>query len=235
MVKPLNQTYMNAIERAMVPYARVLFPPGLGKYIEMQTNGDYNKFGTCPELKLAMYHLGQLKPMAALDIGCGVGRVSVFLFRYFGWDKTLFYLLDGDSGDEQFGGCYDELNDGYYNSLAGTERFCRQNGLTNFRTLNAEHREWETIPDGALDIAYSIKAIGWQWPITEYLDRIYPKMAPGGTLIFEIRHKFYKTICPPNWSPRQIEAIDPAKYELLCVSYIPDEAILILRKPENQL
>ncbi len=214
---------------------KIVFPPSANKYVELQCNDNYGKFADCPELQPFMAFICNTRPANVLDIGCGLGRNSVYLFKELNWSTTTFHLLDGDSGEMQYGGCYEAVSKEHcYNSMAATKEFCTVNGITekHLRLLNVQDTQIP-IEENSIDIAYSIKAIGWHWPINKYLDWVYEFMQNGALLFFEIRHNFYppdnRQRVPRHWSQKQVEAVDSNKYKVLLCSYMPDNSFVIFR------
>ena len=74
----------------------VVFPEETEKYIGLQCNNNREEFSWLHEIK-EIGRFFRRTPRVALDVGSGIGRASVFFFKYFNWTKTLFILADGDS------------------------------------------------------------------------------------------------------------------------------------------
>jgi SAM-dependent methyltransferase len=166
----------------------ISFPESTLKYCELQCNSVYFDYSTCPEVTLIQDYLANIvPPKYCLDIGSGIGRVSVYLNNFFAWPKTKYWLLDGDSGDQQIAGMNYEPKRAFYNSRKATHEFCTANGLTNFEFINMD--EFEPIPTDRFDLCYSCKAIGFHWPLKDYLAILGYAAKAGAHLFFELRSK----------------------------------------------
>lgn len=174
----------------MLKNMNVLIPDECKKYMELQCNSVLDDYRNCPELDPILGFLEQLNPKRVLELGAGLGRVSVFIKNCFDWRSTEFYLLDGDSGEEQIAGIHWDTKPAFYNSLASTEEFCTHNNIKEEKLflLNAEKR-WAVDKKIKFDLCYSFKAIGFHWPINEYLDIIKDNLERKAYLLFEIRNE----------------------------------------------
>lgn len=174
----------------MLKNMNVIIPDDCKKYMELQCNSVLDDYRNCPELDPMIQFLEIVKPKKVLELGAGLGRVSVFLKNYFDWKSTEFYLLDGNSGEEQIAGIHWKTKPAFYNLLERTRTFCISNNIKEDKLflLNAE-RQWEVDKKIKFDLCYSFKAIGFHWPINEYLDIIKDNLERKAYLIFEIRNK----------------------------------------------
>ena len=199
----------------------VVFPEDTKKYVSLQCNGNVEDYTCLAEIGEIEKYLKRT-PRVALDVGSGIGRASVFFFKYFKWIKTLFILADGDSGNIQLCGRRTGGAD-FYNSLKATESFCRANGMEDFKTFNLEKSGWAKLPRKP-DLVYSFKALGFHWPINPFLEVVYPALSQKCRLIFELRAGNPQSF---EWTKRQIELIDRTKYEIAGLFLEAD------RKPGN--
>ena len=85
-------------------------------------------------------YLQEMNPNCVLDIGSGLGRVSVYLFKRYGWEDTRFVLADGDSGNVQLANLRTGKKD-FYNSMASTRIFCEANDMEDIELLNLEEQK----------------------------------------------------------------------------------------------
>ena len=191
----------------------VIFPEETKKYIELQSNNRLEEYSYLPEIDGIEKYLKDINPSVAVDVGSGIGRASVFFFKYFNWIDTLFILADGDSGDKQLSGIREGKTD-FYNSLEATEAFCRANGMSNFRTLNLEKSKWREL-DCKPDLIYSFKALGFHWPVNSFLEEIYPLLNDKCLLIFDLRAGDVNSL---DWTNQQIKRIDRGKYDIIELS-----------------
>jgi len=170
-----------------------------------------------PELEGIEKYLKDMNPRVALDVGSGIGRASVFFFKYYNWEDTLFILADGDSGERQLSGIRKGESD-FYNSLEATEIYCQVNGMSKFMTFNLEKFRWGELPYKP-DLVYSFKALGFHWPINSFLEKMYPILDEKCRLIFDLRAGSVKAL---DWANQQIKRTDWGKYDLTELSLRPD-------------
>lgn len=198
-------------------YVEITFPKETKKYIELQSNNRLEEYSYLPEIDGVEKYLKDMSPKVAVDVGSGIGRASVFFFKYFNWTDTLFILADGDSGEKQLSGIRTGEID-FYNSLKATESYCRANGMSNLRTFNLEKLGWEELGYNP-DLVYSFRALGFHWPINSFLEEIYSLLKNKCLLIFDLRAGNVKAL---DWTNQQIKRIDWGKYELTELSLRPD-------------
>jgi len=112
----------------------VIFPDDTKKYVELQSNNRLEEYSYLPEFEGVEEYLKDMNPKVALDVGSGIGRASVFFFKYFKWTDTLFILADGDSGNEQLSG----IRTGKQNPIARSTgcRILRHSILKNSHGMN---------------------------------------------------------------------------------------------------
>lgn len=207
----------------------IIFPENVKKYTDLQCNDALFKYTDFPELKNIEDRLKTLEPNNVLEIGAGIGRASVYLFKYFNWINTNFYLLDGNSGDKQINGVNYESKDSFYNSIDAAKEFCESNGLFKVWFLNAEKEDWKEV-NVKFDLCYSFLAIGFHWPVGLYLNAIYDLLVDNALLIFGIRpvaEKFDK------FMNSQIKDIGVDKYKIVEIKREKRgsrSSIMILRK-----
>jgi SAM-dependent methyltransferase len=120
-----------------------------------------------------------------LDIGCGIGGIDVFLHSHYRGEAKI-HLLDrsGISDNVYYG--FSEWG-AYYNSLDMTCRFLSQNGIST-EDVVAVDVERDPFPAAqSFDLVLSILSWGYHYPLTTYLDAVHGALAPGGTLIVDLR------------------------------------------------
>lgn len=202
----------------------IVFPDECKQYIELQCNGDRSLYTEFPEHVAVDRTLKQLKPRIALDIGCGIGRASVWMAKHYGWVDTEFWLYDGHGGDEQLDGVRSSDME-YYNSLEATEAYAKTNGLT-YRILDAD----KPLPqEEAVDLAYSYCAFGFHWPIGMALQAVGPILKPGCLCVFGVRG-----MEAMDWVDKQIVE-RPEGYGLRAISMAPTrtrQSVVVLEKME---
>jgi len=189
----------------------IIFPSSCEQFIRLQCNGDKSRYTEPSEAEIMNSYLKGLSPKCVLDLGCGIGRIGVYLFKRYEWKNIRFVLADGDSGKKQLHGIRTGRND-FYNSMNATREFCEANGMKNVELLDLEKQKWgdmQSIPD----LVISFLAFGFHWPIDYCLNSIYPYIAESSLLLFGMR---------PNadgisrkWHSTQMKAIDRTKYKVL--------------------
>ena len=195
----------------------VVFPEETKKYIELQSNDRLEEYSYLPEIEGIEKYLKDMNPRVALDVGSGIGRASVFFFKYFDWKDTMFILADGDSGEEQLSGIRTGKAD-FYNSLEATESYCQVNGMQNFKTFNLEKLRWDKLSHEP-NLVYSFKAVGFHWAFNPFLEESYSALGEKCRLIFDLRAGNPGSL---NWTREQIGKIDPNKYKVIALSLEAD-------------
>lgn len=160
----------------------ITFPPGTEKYVDLQCKGEV-LYTNMPETQALDGLLNGLNPKTAIELGCGIGRATVYLSKRYGFSDTKFVMFDGDSGEQTLCGADRSGNSDFYNSLDMTRKYCEANQVKNMEIINAEVTPLTEIPH-TFDLAYSFLAIGFHWSITMYLDQLHQKMPKGGVCIF---------------------------------------------------
>ena len=215
----------------------IIFPKSAQKYMGLQCNSVITDYTQCPELSSIENIIANLAPKNVLEIGAGLGRISVFINRKYQWGSTNFFLLDGNSGDTQIAGLHENVGKDFYNSLDATKEFCIKNGIDSSRLkiINAETKI--DLNDLQFDLCYSFKAMGFHWPINWHLNKLYAHILPESYLFFEIRdtrRESYPT--EKHWKRRmafvkkQLDEIDPAKYTIIKSETNRTFPILVLKR-----
>jgi hypothetical protein len=113
-------------------------------------------------------HAGPRIPRTCVDIGCGLGGISVVLAE--GWPTTEFIMLDRD-GNEGRKINYGE-DFGKYNQLELTSRFLTARGVEH-RTCNIDRQG----PPAQVDVAFSVLSWGFHYPVQTHIEWV-AKAAP---------------------------------------------------------
>lgn len=198
-------------------YVEITLPKEAQKYVRLQRNDEQEGFLYLAEIEGIEKYLKNLNPKVVLDVGSGIGQASVFFFKYFNWTDSLFVLADGDSGEKQLSGMRTGKAD-FYNSLRVTESFCKENGISNFRTFNLEKFGWKELGCKP-DLVYSFLALGFHWSINPFLEEIHSLLNDKCLLIFELRGR----IIAKDWINQQIKGIDCKKYQIKELFYEPEK------------
>ncbi len=165
----------------------IIFPKSAEKYANLQCNSQISDYKNCPELGQISNFLANLHPIRVLELGAGLGRGSVWLRNTFNWNSTQFYLLDGNSGEEQIAGINSAIGNNFYNSLSATEEFCLANGIDKEKLFLINAEETLSFDNIKFDLCFSIKSIGFHWPIASYLNLLERSFAPNCYCFFELR------------------------------------------------
>jgi hypothetical protein len=160
----------------------VVFPSNVLPFVAMQCNNDFHIYEDPPYIAVAEDFLRSLQPRNCLELGAGLGRMSHYFYKRYGWKDTRFYLLDGDSGDKQLGGIRHSQEDEFYNAFEATAAFCEANSLSNYALV----RDVQAVAE-PIDFIYSFASIGFHWHLNLYLDKLLPKLAADARLMFELR------------------------------------------------
>jgi SAM-dependent methyltransferase len=127
-------------------------------------------------------------PRVVLEVGCGLGRGSIFLNHLLRNDLALYILADR-TGYTENTGAFSPGRDEFYNDLVLTEDFCRLNGVRNLITFDTEAGDLSRLPRA--DLILSLCSFGMHVSIERYIDRLSAALASGGTMIFGTRHESY--------------------------------------------
>jgi len=121
-------------------------------------------------------------PRRILDLGCGLGRVAVFLNRMLD-DPAVEYVLADSTAPPTVKPTYRWETSEFYNDLAATAEFCAANGLANFRTFDVRRDDWSTLV-GWPDLIVSMLGIGFHASLDDELPRLHALAHAKTTLIF---------------------------------------------------
>ncbi len=126
-------------------------------------------------------------PSRVLELGCGLGRMSVYINQMIG-GRTHYILADSNGRPKGIKFGWDPPR-AFYNDLGATAEFCELNGLENFEIFDLAHRDIiELLP---VDMVMSFLAVGFHFPIEDYIDKLIQITKTGGTMIFGIRKGAY--------------------------------------------
>ena len=116
-------------------------------------------------------------PKFVLDIGCGLGRSSIYIKNKLSLDNTKFYLADftgydytkkDNRGNKVACGVHQTAKDIPYNDLNLTKELCELNNLTNFELVDLGG----SIPKlEKIDVIYSFQCVGYHFGIVETLKK----------------------------------------------------------------
>lgn len=123
-----------------------------------------------------------LAPRRLADIGCGYALFDLFAARDLGCDLLLIDLED--NGQRHFGF---QAEGAAYSNLATARRLLEANGVAAgaIRTLNP--RQEDPLQAGPVDLAVSLLACGFHFPITPYLGFFASAVATPGAVLLDLR------------------------------------------------
>lgn len=209
-----------------------VFPNGTLKYVELHCNNDFSLYTDPPEIDNVRKYFENKSPRNVLELGCGLGRSSVGFYNVFpSWEKTNFFLLDGDSGEKQIAFIRTNGYKDFYNDLKLTKEFCLWNGISKdqIRILNAEELDpFLSVEDIKFDFVYSFLAIGFHWPISLYLEKLLPYLYSNSILCFGIRS--FKFLKDQKFNDNQINNISNNFEILEVIKKGSQDSLLVLRK-----
>lgn len=124
----------------------------------------------------------------ALDIGCGIAGIDLFLYRHYQPNQSIqLYLLDKTSVDKRV--FYNYKSKGsFYNSLALAGEMLSANGVphANIHPLEATEDNRINI-EQPLNLVISLISWGFHYPVATYLNRVYDLLHENGRLIIDVR------------------------------------------------
>jgi SAM-dependent methyltransferase len=134
-------------------------------------------------------------PRRVLDLGCGLGRASVYLNACLPSEPIHFVLADtsAHTGDGPKAGW--NPGDDFYNDLAWTAEFVRDHGVTRFETFDILRDDWSRLRD--IDLVLSFLAVGFHFPVENVMPRLLAATTSDSTMIFGARAGRYS-----RWSFR---------------------------------
>lgn len=204
------------------------FPKITKKYAIIQCNSEETYLSNDGVVDKILLHCPT--PAMILELGCGLGRGSVLVNQRL---KHLpkFYLLDGDTNLQgQVAGLNRNSSKDFYNSLDATRSFCEANGLSDFVLLDVE-KDWRRdLPK--FDLVFSLKSIGFHWPLSLYLRLVYSYLLDGAILAFEMRLTTRKNLALLEWIKwnfEQVESVPLDLYKIISCDF-GDDPLLVLEK-----
>jgi hypothetical protein len=169
------------------------FPPGCRELADWQVCGterDPRVFRERSEIDFATVEPFIGRPKTVLDVGCGLGRMSVFLNAQLEDPGIRFILADTTRISRSEGPIAGwNPGDDFYNDLALTARFAEMNGLRNFETFDLLRDDWARLPK--VDLIMSFLAVGFHFPIENTMPKLLAVASGGCTMIFGVRKGLY--------------------------------------------
>jgi SAM-dependent methyltransferase len=121
---------------------------------------------------------------AILDIGCGLAGIDLLLHRHYAGHLEV-HLLDRDGLSDLYYGFRNEA--AFYNSLSMARAFLTLNGVPHDQ-ISTHNVDQVGFPTGRkFDIVLSLISWGFHYPISTYSEQVRSSLAPGGTVIVDVR------------------------------------------------
>lgn len=129
-------------------------------------------------------------PKNVLDLGCGLGRMAIFLNMKYNDDNIHYILADGncDKAEKPQYGWNPQSN--FYNNLSLTKDFSEYNGLKNYEILDLSNDTLDKLKN--IDVIMSFLSVGFHYPIKPYLESLMKISSSDCIFIFGARKKVYK-------------------------------------------
>lgn len=156
-----------------------------------------------------------------LDIGCGVAGIDVLLYQHYRRNAMLtFSLLDRTQTDLRLRYGFASRGE-FYSSLEVARELMIANGVSSERIRLVPAQEGYEVPVREVDLALSLRAWGFHFPVETYLPEVMRALRPGGWLIIDVR---------PGTGGEV--ALRRAGLELREIKSKPKYVRLVCRKPE---
>lgn len=135
-------------------------------------------------------------PRRVLDLGCGLGRASVYLNACLPSQSIHFVLADTSLHTRSGPKAGWNPGDDFYNDLDWTGEFVREHGVTSFETFDVLRDDWSRVRD--IDLVLSFLAVGFHFPIENVMPQLLEAATADCTMIFGARAGRYS-----RWSFRE--------------------------------
>jgi SAM-dependent methyltransferase len=124
---------------------------------------------------------------SVVDIGCGIGGMSLGLWRRFPESIRSLYLLDrSEVTPSLYMGFRKEA--AFYNSLEETERFLLGNGVPR-EVIRIVDVSKAPFPEVQADVAISTFAWGFHFPVDRYVEAVRRALRPEGVVALHVRRE----------------------------------------------
>jgi len=169
----------------------VIIPPACLNYAKLQLTQLNTDADACNKISALEFNAisSYIKsPKHALDLGCGMGRMSAFINAKIG-GNTHYILADVSKRSSKIKYGWNP-GDVYYNNLNLTSEFVEANGLVNYQTLDiSDNAEWSKLSD--VDLVFSFLAVGFHYPIEKSLSSLLGITTDDCVFIFGVRRGKY--------------------------------------------
>ncbi|MEL7115339.1 MAG: class I SAM-dependent methyltransferase [Pseudomonadota bacterium] len=139
------------------------------------------------EFELLKPILDPIAPKKIADIGCGYGMFDLFAHARYGSDLLL---IDIEQSDHRHFGFKSQA--AAYTSLSSAKAFLTQNGVPAARVTTWNPESEDIDPGTKPDVAVSFLSCGFHFPVDMYAPFFRFGVAPGGTIILDLRNQTYR-------------------------------------------
>lgn len=131
------------------------------------------------------------KPKRLLDIGCGLGRMSIYIKNVAELNDTKFILADGNTFPANINNSIYGFsrNKRIYNNLSMTKDFCIINNLTNLELFNIETDNFDKI--NKVDFVMSFLSAGYHYPLEDIMPNILKIATKDCKMVFGVKEGLY--------------------------------------------
>lgn len=136
-------------------------------------------------------------PKKILELGCGLGRMSIYLDNILPYLYDRYFILADSTNDEQdkkhrIG--WQQNGGVFYNDMRLTESFCKEHGLIRFELLDLKKDSLKRLSD--IDLVMSFLSVGYHYPIELYMETLLNITTDNCIMVFGVRrhHNRYTEI-----------------------------------------
>jgi SAM-dependent methyltransferase len=124
-------------------------------------------------------------PRATLDIGGGIGGLSLALWQRFSDSIERLHLLDRTEVTPRYHAGFRD-SAAFYNSQRVAQEFLSMNGVPD-SVVHVSEAGRDPFPEGPLDLVVSTLAWGYHFPVSTYLDAVHRALSPRGVVVLHLR------------------------------------------------
>lgn len=127
-------------------------------------------------------------PKRILELGCGLGRMSIYLNHKLNDHNAFFILADSTVEENKPRYGWNHGQD-FYNDLNLTSKFCRHHGMDNFETFDILNNDLSSLKD--IDLVMSFLAVGFHNKIEDVITTLMKIANSNCMMIFGVRRGRY--------------------------------------------
>jgi len=127
------------------------------------------------------------RPKVVLDLGCGLGRMSIYMNWILNDSDTHYILCDSTNKDVVSISYGWKPQYSFYSNLEKAEQLCKLNGLVNFEVIDI--KSLSKLKN--IDLVMSFLSVGFHYPIEDYIDTLMDITTQDCEMIFGVRKGKY--------------------------------------------